>query len=198
MAAIYLHTNISLEGRRQNVWCRLRELVIRGLVRRGLWAGRGSVTIRAMLTRIVLGLVVVGVACGPKEGAETGGTSAATAGDETGGDATDSAGGSTSGAATASAGGSTSGAATDSGGAPGPEEACVAWCAFNVMCSDISPEYCAMTCAMDFARGIAPGACRDAYVAFYLCVGGVSSCDEADLEAACGELLAATETSCGG
>ncbi len=74
----------------------------------------------------------------------------------------------------------------------------MAWCAFNVMCSDISPEYCAMTCAMDFARGIAPGACRDAYVAFYLCVGGVSSCDEGELEAACGELLAATETSCGG
>lgn len=136
------------------------------------------------------------------ESEETGAaTSEVTMGPTSGGSGPTS--GPTTGAATAGSGPTSESAsmtdgATETGGAPGPDEACAAWCAYNVMCSDIPPEYCAMTCAMDFAEAIGPGACQDAYVAFYLCVGGVSSCAEGDLEAACGDLLTATETSCGG
>ena len=53
-----------------------------------------------------------------------------------------------------------------------------------------------MTCAQDL-DGEAAGQCRDAYIGFYLCVGEVSSCVEADLEAMCGESMTAIDAACG-
>ncbi len=87
----------------------------------------------------------------------------------------------------------TTGDATDSAGVPGPAEACAAWCAWNVMCSDIPLELCLMMCGDDLEEEVRPGACLDAYVAFYLCVGEQVSCDSAVVEVACAEQQGAIE-----
>ena len=107
---------------------------------------------RLLDSRIVVAVIVAG--CAPKGGGtESEGTTNDTLGDvtsTTGSSGTTGGGLTTTTESPTTGSGLTTGAEADSEEAPGPEEACAAWCTFNVRCSDITPDSCAMICAQTF------------------------------------------------